>query len=257
MHQLENGYTRIANTILEGMASKKMPGTCFRIMLWVFRNSYGYSQKWTKPKSGRQISKEINMSSASTLLAIQVLLESGLLIRNAEGEYSLNKKGLSVQEIGQVRVSKILDNSVQEIGQSVQEIGQSECNYNKETLKEKKDIAFGEFWKAYPKKVGKKAALKAWKKENPPLDKCLATIGWQIKSEQWTKDHGQYIPMPATWLNQGRWEDVSPDHKIVNCSVCGAEGILPKGIQGAPKCKKCHQEAIAAQKQPIEGAEHI
>jgi len=256
MHQLENGYTRIANTILEGMARKKMPGTCFRIMLWVFRNSYGYSQKWTKSKSGRQIAKEICMSSASTLLAIQVLLDSGLLIRNENGEYSLNKKGLSVQDIGQVRVSKELDKSVQDLGQSVQDIGQSECNYNKETLKEKKDIAFGLFWKAYPKRMGKKTALKAWKKENPPLDKCLKTLEWQVASDQWKKDGGQFIPLPATWINQGRWEDVRPGYIMVTCSVCGEEGSLPQGYKGVATCAKCSQGAFKAQIGAM-GGDHV
>jgi len=26
------------------------------------------------------------------------------------------------------------------------------------------------------------------------------------KSEAWTKDGGQFIPAPLTWLNQARWE---------------------------------------------------
>lgn len=29
-----------------------------------------------------------------------------------------------------------------------------------------------------------------------------------LQNEQWRKDNGQYIPNPATWLNQGRWDDV-------------------------------------------------
>jgi hypothetical protein len=29
----------------------------------------------------------------------------------------------------------------------------------------------------------------------------------QKTSAQWQKDNGQYIPNPATWLNQGRWDD--------------------------------------------------
>jgi hypothetical protein len=29
-------------------------------------------------------------------------------------------------------------------------------------------------------------------------------------SQQWTKDGGQFIPMPATWLNGRRWEDETP-----------------------------------------------
>ncbi len=26
-------------------------------------------------------------------------------------------------------------------------------------------------------------------------------------TDQWQKEGGQYIPNPATWLNQNRWED--------------------------------------------------
>ena len=34
-----------------------------------------------------------------------------------------------------------------------------------------------------------------------------AEVNAQKLSRQWQKDGGQYIPNPATWLNQGRWED--------------------------------------------------
>lgn len=67
--------------------------------------------------------------------------------------------------------------------------------------------AFEEFWKAYPKKVGKGDARKAFEKVKAPLDTLLSAIETQKQSQQWQKDGGQYIPNPATWLNQGRWED--------------------------------------------------
>ena len=35
----------------------------------------------------------------------------------------------------------------------------------------------------------------------------LSAIDTQKKSDQWKKDGGQFIPNPATWLNQRRWED--------------------------------------------------
>lgn len=66
-------------------------------------------------------------------------------------------------------------------------------------------------WSAYPKKVGKIAAWRAWKKTSkirPPIEKVLFALEAWKKSEQWTKDGGQFIPNPATWLNQGRWDDV-------------------------------------------------
>lgn len=66
------------------------------------------------------------------------------------------------------------------------------------------------FWRVYPKKVGKQDALKSFKKIKPSkelLDKMVAVIEEAKNTEQWTKNNGQYIPNPATWLNQGRWED--------------------------------------------------
>ncbi len=70
--------------------------------------------------------------------------------------------------------------------------------------------AFEEFWKSYPRATGKGAAFKAWKaaKPNPDiLTAMLVAIDIQKKSEQWTRSNGQFIPNPATWINQRRWED--------------------------------------------------
>lgn len=68
---------------------------------------------------------------------------------------------------------------------------------------------FDLFWKAYPKKVGKGAAETSWAraKINGDFDSVIAALERQKQSEQWQKDGGQFIPNPATWLNQKRWED--------------------------------------------------
>jgi len=63
------------------------------------------------------------------------------------------------------------------------------------------------FWRMYPNKTGKGKAFESWQKQKPPLDDVLKSLEWQIKQGQWTKDNGQYIPHPATYLNQRRWED--------------------------------------------------
>ena len=69
---------------------------------------------------------------------------------------------------------------------------------------------FEAFWREYPRKIGKGAAYKSWGKLKPPLRDCLLALKWQKKSDQWTKDQGRFIPHPATWLNQRRWEDEKP-----------------------------------------------
>lgn len=68
---------------------------------------------------------------------------------------------------------------------------------------------FEEFWKAYPRKIGKGGAFRAWKKvkARPPLSELLASVEAHAQSRDWTKDGGQFIPHPQTWLNQRRWED--------------------------------------------------
>jgi len=69
---------------------------------------------------------------------------------------------------------------------------------------------FEKFWQAYPKKVGKKAAEAAWKRCRPNKElqeRILIAVVKAKVTEQWAKEGGRYIPNPATWLNQGRWED--------------------------------------------------
>ena len=85
---------------------------------------------------------------------------------------------------------------------------------------------FSRFWSAYPKKVGKDAAQKAFDKRKPDeqlLQEMLASIEKQLSSLEWTKDNGQFIPNPATWLNQGRWKDGDGD----------SGGSMPDWMRGA------------------------
>ncbi len=65
---------------------------------------------------------------------------------------------------------------------------------------------FAEFWVAYPRKVAKPDAERAWNKQRPDLKSALASLATQTKSKQW-RDGQQFIPHPATWLNSRRWED--------------------------------------------------
>lgn len=70
--------------------------------------------------------------------------------------------------------------------------------------------AFEDFWQIYPKKVGKADAKKAFAKlkaKAETLALITEALAWQVESEQWQKDGGQFIPNPSTYLNQARWLD--------------------------------------------------
>ena len=72
------------------------------------------------------------------------------------------------------------------------------------------EVRFDEFWNAYPKKVGKQYALKAWRKIKPTAElheAIMQAVNAQKHSEQWRRDNGRFIPNPATWLNGGYWEN--------------------------------------------------
>lgn len=73
---------------------------------------------------------------------------------------------------------------------------------------------FDQFYAAYPRKVAKGAARKAWERmarlEPDLLEKCLAALAWQRDCPQWTKDGGDFIPHPSTYLNQERYDDEDP-----------------------------------------------
>lgn len=85
---------------------------------------------------------------------------------------------------------------------------------------DKKD--FDRFWDAYPKKVGKEAAKRAWKRLKEPheiLNQILEALVWQRESEQWLKNNGQFIPNPTTYLNQGRWLDERPAEALARPGI--------------------------------------
>ena len=89
--------------------------------------------------------------------------------------------------------------------------GKETCEQPSKTLIEKR---FDEFWAAYPKKVGKKAAWAAWNKIKPDAElhnKILTAIGKAKLTDQWQRENGRYIPNPKTWLNEGRWDDEYED----------------------------------------------
>jgi DNA-binding MarR family transcriptional regulator len=112
---------------------------------------------------------------------------------------------------------------------------------NKRAHKTKKpmcDESFQKFWSAYPKKVAKVEAQKAWSKLKPTeelVERIIAAVKRQKQTRQWLKDNGQFIPNPTTWLNQKRWEDELPDNEFPTHDATEEEveklireGVLPR-----------------------------
>ena len=106
-------------------------------------------------------------------------------------------------------------------------------------------VGFDRFWNAYPRKVGKPAAEKAWNKIRHRTNLMEGLEAWK-KTEQWQDE--KFIPYPATFLNQRRWEDEPAGEHSTEASV--GRGPQPRGEIQLP---------VEAQKQLAERArlEHI
>lgn len=82
-------------------------------------------------------------------------------------------------------------------------------------MEEVDDPEFELFWAAYPRKIGKGRARRSFlrakdRKMLPAIDGLIAIVLRHAKQPQWTKEGGEYIPHPTTWLNGEQWLDVLP-----------------------------------------------
>jgi hypothetical protein len=91
--------------------------------------------------------------------------------------------------------------------------------------KDSKSKDFDKFWLGYPRKVGKGAAEKAWVKavQSTEAQTIIASLG----SHKFSEDIN-YIPHPATWLNQRRWEDVPAVAATNTMSIHEPEAMFPE-----------------------------
>jgi hypothetical protein len=71
----------------------------------------------------------------------------------------------------------------------------------------REDATFDAFWSVYPRKTAKDAARGAWAKakKRAPLEDILTGLRAFVIEVRGTET--RFIPHPATWLNQGRWQD--------------------------------------------------
>ena len=168
-------------------------------------------------------------SAATIFILTRPTLDSGRK-KAASGKHGGEKSKANAEE----SVSKAEANGKQSGSKTEANAKQTASKKEREKEKEKEienecyartREAFDVFWESYPKKVGKEAARKAFAKVKMPVETLVAAVEAQKRGEQWTRDGGQYIPNPTTWLNQGRWEDE------VQTSV---DRGLPKGKCYAP-----------------------
>jgi len=66
---------------------------------------------------------------------------------------------------------------------------------------------FVAFYQAFPRHVGRPAALRAWRTAIKTTEPAVILGGLLAALPELLARDPQYRPHPATWLNQRRWED--------------------------------------------------
>jgi phage replication O-like protein O len=239
--QKENGYTAIANEIMDALISKDLSGQELRVTLFVIRKTYGF-QKTEDAISLTQIMKALNVIKvrASQIINKLQLMKILTVTQNINGivkKYSLNKDFDTWETVNKNINRKCFDKRTvnKNINRPLMKSVTTKETITKENIQKKIYTSeFLQFYNAYPKHIGKEPAWKAWVKlngERPPVEELVTKINQFKKTDGWKKDNGQYIPHPATWLNQKRWNDEIETHPptpptkvtspFLDCPVCG------------------------------------
>ena len=122
------------------------------------------------------------------------------------------------------------------------EIKTEEKTEIKKELKHESEAAFDLFWDEYPRKVKKQQAREAFKCVSVSLDILLEALSRQKKSSQWQEDGGRFVPYPAVWLRDRRWEDDINEQGTVIPKGCGPM----KQVEYGDLAKLMGSEASAA-----------
>jgi len=87
--QLEDGYTKIANEIIDALCKFRMPGECRQVLDCVFRKTYGYHKKedWI---ANSQIVEMTGMKKGNASRALSKLITNKIVIKT-DNKLRLNK----------------------------------------------------------------------------------------------------------------------------------------------------------------------
>lgn len=105
--------------------------------------------------------------------------------------------------------------------------------------------AFAAFWSAYPRKVGKRNCSALWARRHlsEQAAEIMAGLARCKASTAWSKDGGQFIPNPQTWLNRDGWLDEldsKPARKVdplAGLSSADTDDLYRRACEQWPDCK--------------------
>lgn len=242
--QLEDGYTRLANELLDAFLSAGISGRQWPILMAIVRKTYGFNKK--EDDIGlSQLAEMTGIAKPHVSVVVRELVDRNIIVRKV-GRYghilAVNKNfamwtdapekrsnPAPVKPMATVTELVTVTDSVtggygignagvtESVTGGVTESVTTKDNPPKDNQKttSKRDCAlpamlakFERFYLAYPKKKSRGQAFKTFVKLNPDeqlMAAILAGVEKAKKSEQWRDV--RYIPYPSSWLNDQGWLD--------------------------------------------------
>ncbi len=158
--------------------------------------------------SSKKLAEDCNMSTSSVFAHLAALEGKGLIKRKGRarenGQQTSNEYDLNMG-------IKNLDGGYQKSGhppiQNPDTNNHVIINHVNKPILRSNSIGFDNFWAIYPRKVGRANAEKAFSKASHAIgvDKILDAV--KPYADSVSHKEKKFIPHPATWLNQGRWDD--------------------------------------------------
>ena len=196
--------------------------------LLIYAIIYGFSQTDDQKFTGslRYIEDWCGITKKSVITALKELVDKGLISKEEKlvrgikcNEYSANYTGGVKITPNNIDIYTVYSNTDNSSSPSSNTDSNEQSNTDSKQSNVTKENVFIErfdrFWKAYPVKAGKGEARKAWLKLKPSeelTDTMIKAVERaRREDDRWLNG---YIPNPATWLNQARWDDEPVKPKV-------------------------------------------
>lgn len=220
--QIENGYTAVANEILDHLYKQPLNGTELKVIMCILRYTFGFQRKSHK-LSATFIAKWGNCDLRTVKRALKKLQQDRVIIyinseqRGVTAELMFNKDyeqwctgGQNVtsgeNDTGGQNVTGVVGKMTPEL---VGKMTPKKIKKENKNIKTKYyDDFFEKVWKSYPRKVGKSAVTQKTKKElyEAGEEVVLGAVNSYIAEIQENGTVEKYIMHGSTFFNT-RWRD--------------------------------------------------
>lgn len=194
-----------------------------KVVLWHLADRHNKDTGRCDPMQ-ETLAQDCEMSRASINNQLRILEDSGLISRFRRVNPDTNRQISTSYILHFDRIkAQDIEGRVQELDTgAVSKIETEPCLKSRESRVQNLDtnpvrepgrepvIGFSDFWEAWPNKMAKAQAEKAWKKLKTD-DRRQAALSAAPWFDAWRKKHPDASPIyPATYLNGRRWEDSAP-----------------------------------------------